>query len=296
MSRFGVVLSSGGGRGIFAHTGFMTALDKLDVRISALSGCSAGAIVGGVLASGTSVSDWANATRNARSDRYWTPRSVVQLLYSFGFRQGRGIGGLSETAAAIRFLTENLAVRNFEECVYPFSSVAMNLGTGANTTFDEGPLAPAMMASAAIPGFYEPVEIDGQYYTDGAIIDLAPAEAICCRYGMEVLLIHHTAQHDYSTKELEQAFEEPWTIVKVLQRLIFRRRPWYATGDPRSICACPCGCGAVIVVLEPRLPELTWPIVAAAADILSAAHSNTLTQLAPVLETLRTRPRSLLSA
>lgn len=295
MSRFGVVLSSGGGRGVFAHTGFMKALDELRIEISALSGSSAGAIVGGIVASGTHVSDWADTLTNVRPNQYWTPRSLFRLLYSFGFRKGLGIGGLSDTTAAIRFLSKNLLVENFEECVCPFSSVAMNLGTGESTTFDEGPIAPGIMASAAIPGFYDPVEIDGQYFSDGAIIDLAPAEAICCRYGMDVLLVHHTAQHDYTPEELERSFKEPWTIVKILQRLIFRRRPWYATGSPRSTFACPCGCRAVIVVLEPGLPQLSWPITGAAADILDTAHANALAQLAPILETLRTEPRSLLA-
>ena len=155
--------------------------------------------------------------------------------------------------------------------------------------------APRIMASAAIPGFYDPVEIDGQYFSDGAIIDLAPADAICCRYGMEVLLVHHTAQHDYSPEELERSFMESWTIVRILQRLIFRRRPWYATGNPRSIFACPCGCRAVIVVLEPRPPQLSWPISGVAAEIIDAAHANALTQLAPILETLRDKPRSLVA-
>lgn len=31
--RLGVILSSGGIRGVFAHTGFMRALQKLDTRI-----------------------------------------------------------------------------------------------------------------------------------------------------------------------------------------------------------------------------------------------------------------------
>lgn len=51
--KVGVVLSSGGGREVFAHTGFLLALEQLGVEISAIAGCSAGALVGGVYASGT---------------------------------------------------------------------------------------------------------------------------------------------------------------------------------------------------------------------------------------------------
>ncbi len=50
--RIGVVLSSGGVRGVYAHTGFLLALERLCTPIAASAGCSAGAVVGGVAASG----------------------------------------------------------------------------------------------------------------------------------------------------------------------------------------------------------------------------------------------------
>jgi NTE family protein len=272
----------------------MSALDDLEIQISASAGCSAGAVVGGVLASGTDVRDWADELSRVRTDQYWTPRSFIKLLFSFGFQKGQGISGLSDTAAAVRFLSENLLVETFQECVYPFFSVAMNLGTGESVIFRDGPLALGMMASAAIPGFYEPVEIGGQYFTDGAIIDLAPAEAICCRYDLDVLLVHHAAQHNYSSEELNRAFNGHWTMVKIMQRLVFRQRPWYATGQPRSIHRCPCGCNAIVVVVEPQLPELAWPLAGGAVDILDVAHSHAISQLQPILEALRTEPHSLI--
>lgn len=55
--RIGVVLSSGGGRGVFAHTGFMWALSEIGIEVRAMAGCSAGALVGGILASGTTLED-----------------------------------------------------------------------------------------------------------------------------------------------------------------------------------------------------------------------------------------------
>lgn len=292
--KIGVVLSSGGSRGVFGHTGFMSALETLELQVSASAGCSAGALVGGVLASGSDVQDWTKAITHVRAGQYWTPSSSWRLFYGLSVNKGRGLRGLSDTTAAVRFLSERLLVKTFQECIYPFSAVAMNLGTGEKVMFNEGPLALSIMASAAMPGLYAPVEIDGQYFTDGAIIDLAPAEAICCRYDLDVLLVHHVAQRDYSSYELERAFDQPWTIVNILHRLIYRRRPWYATGEPRSIHPCPCGCKAVVVVVEPKLPELAWPLTSGAETILQAAQEHTVAQLQPILESLRAEPRALL--
>lgn len=295
MSKFGVVLSSGGGRGVFAHSGFMSALGKLEIPLVASAGCSAGAIVGGVLASGSGIDDWTNALRSVRIEQFWTPRPYWQLVYIFGFRKGQGIAGLSDTSAAIRFLAESLRVDTFEECIYPFAAIALNIGSGRSVIFREGPLALGMMASAAVPGFYDPVKIGDQYYTDGAIVDLAPGSAICCRYDLDVLLVHHTAQVNYLNEELGRAFEEPWTMAKIMQRAIFRRRPWYTTGQPLSIHACPCGCKAIIVVIEPALPELSWPLTSDAAHIIDLARSHALSQLEPILEPLHAKPHSLLA-
>lgn len=90
-SRIGVVLSSGGGRGVFGHTGFMLALDVLGVPIHASAGCSAGAVVGGVVASGSNIRDWADALAHVSAEEFWTPRSRLRLLYDLGFRSGRGV-------------------------------------------------------------------------------------------------------------------------------------------------------------------------------------------------------------
>jgi predicted acylesterase/phospholipase RssA len=292
--KIGVVLSSGGGRGVFGHTGFMSALEKLGIPISASSGCSAGAIVGGVLASGSPIEEWKSAVTRVRTRQYWTPRSAWKLYYSLTVQKGRGLKGLSDTAAAVGFLQENLRVDRFEECLYPFSAVAVNLGTSEKATFREGPLALGMMASAAMAAFFDPVEIDGQFFSDGAVIELAPADAICCQHGLDVLIVHHVAQRDYKSEQLEQAFNEPWTVVSILHRLIYRQRPWYTTGQPRSILACPCGCKAVIVILEPTLPELVWPLVRGGEDILRAAEAQALEQIQAIREPLFSEPRKLL--
>jgi predicted acylesterase/phospholipase RssA len=120
----------------------MAALESLDIQVSASSGCSAGAVVGGVMASGANIQDWTEAVTHASSAQFWTPRSAIQLLYSLGLKQGRELSGLSDTTAAIRFLTEQLAAGTFEECIYPFSAVAVNLGDCRKVVFDKGPLAP----------------------------------------------------------------------------------------------------------------------------------------------------------
>ena len=173
-ARIGVVLSSGGGRGVYAHTGFLLALERMGIDIRASAGCSAGAVVGGVAASGTDLQRWAHTITQVARREFWTPDSLPRFLWHMSVRRGRGYTGLSSTDTAIDFCRRNLAVQSFSECRYPFYAVAVDLGRGRKVVFASGELASRMMASAAMPVLYRPVKIDGEYYCDGALIELAP--------------------------------------------------------------------------------------------------------------------------
>jgi predicted acylesterase/phospholipase RssA len=294
-SRIGVVLSSGGGRGVYAHTGFLLALEQLGIQVAAIAGCSAGALVGGVAASGADLHRWAEAIARVRTQEYWTPDSWLRFFWQFAVRKGRGYTGLSGTDAAVEFCRRNLAVQTFEECPVPFYTMAMNLGRRTKVLFAKGDLAPRVMASAAIPVLYRPVEIDGELYTDGAVIELAPTEALCCRHRLDALIIHHTAVYREGPTGLAHALMQPWSLVEILNLLLYRQRPWYLAGKPLNFARCPAGCGAPIIVLEPDLPDLTWPLAEGGVQVQHAAIEQTERLLRPYLEALRTNPGQLLA-
>lgn len=294
--RVGVVLSSGGGRGVYAHTGFLLALEQLGVSICASAGCSAGAVVGGVAASGTQLDDWAQAIARVSQRDFWTPDSLPRFVWQVAVRRGRGYTGLSSTGAAISFCRRNLAVQTFEQCRYPFYAVAMSLGRGREVTFSAGELAPRMMASAAMPALYRPVEIDGDFYCDGALVNLAPMDAICCRHRLDALIIHHVAHRYDQPGGIEKSLGRRWTLAEISARLLFHRRPWYLSDERLALRHCPCGCGAVIVVVEPDLPELGWPLTQGGQKVQQAALAQTLALLQPYADALLTDPRARLPA
>ncbi len=279
---------------MFAHTGFMIALRDLELDITASAGCSAGAVVGGIIASGTDLDDWTDVVSNIHTAEFWNPVSTWTLLYRLLVERGCGLTGISDTSVAMRFIDSQLRAKKFEDCIYPFSTIAVDLATVEKRIFSAGPLTPAIMASAAIPGFYTPVNIDDRLYCDGAIYELAPAEAICCRYNLDVVIVHHVQHQDLTQESLDLAIMQPWTMISILQRLVVRTRPWYSTGEAISINSCPCGCDAVVVVVEPVLPELLWPMTKRGHDVLVAARHHAQENLGPVLDRLQESPRSLL--
>lgn len=272
--RIGVVLSSGGARGVYAHTGFLQALQQLEIKISAVAGCSAGALVGGIYASGTSLDQWATVLANVHPRNFWKPDSKLRFLWNMAIRQGRGYTGLSETETAINFIKQQLSAETFSDCKIPFHSLAMNLTRGVKTFFGRGELAPRIMASAAIPVLYRPVEIDGELFSDGATLDLAPTDAICCKYDLDILIVHHTAVHRQGKAGLQHILTQPWSLLKILYLQLYSERPWYLVDKLVNETRCQCGCGALVLVLKPELPELGWPLKGNALALQEAARTQ----------------------
>lgn len=295
-ARIGVVLSSGGGRGVFAHTGFLLALEKLGIEVAAVAGCSAGALVGGVYASGTDLSRWTESIVNAHTREYWVSDSWLRFFWHMIVRKGRGYSGFSDAGAAIEFIRRNLSAHRFEACRVPFYSLAMNLTRNSKTLFLQGELAPCIMASAAMPVLYRPVEIDGEWYSDGATIELAPTEAICCKHGLDALIVHHTSVHREGAEGLAWALKQPWSLIEILYLLLYRQRPWYLSDQALTFHQCPGGCGALVIVIEPDLPELHWPLNRGGPEIQAAAMAQTLRLLQPHEEVLKNAPCQLTRA
>ena len=86
--------------------------------------------------------------------------------------------GLFNQHAIDAFLTRLLQgpgrTNDFRKLSRKLFLVATNLDTGASVTFgtpgrDHVPITKAIEASAALPGLFPPVEIDGEHYVDGAL-------------------------------------------------------------------------------------------------------------------------------
>jgi len=291
--KVGVVLSSGGGRGVFAHTGFLLALEKLGMEIGAIAGCSAGALVGGIYASGSDIRVWEKTIAQVQTKEYWTPDSWWRLFWQMLAHRGRGYTGLSDNKAAIEFIRRNLSAPTFETCRIPFYSLATNLTQGTKTLFSSGDLASRIMASAAMPVLYRPVNIEGELFCDGATIELSSPEAICCRHHLDALIVHHVAGNREGPESLQHALQKPWTLVEILNLLLYRNRPWYLSNQALAFHHCRCGCGIPVLVVEPNLPELIWPLSKGGVEVQLSAKQQAEELLGPHIEMLQTDPKKL---
>ena len=151
------VLSGGGIRGA-AHLGVLRAFREAGTVPSAISGTSAGALIGALIADG------------------WTPEEVKGMFLEELRRPRLMRKPILVSKRIETFLRRALRHTYFEELSIPLHVTATDLEKGGQHIFSSGELIPALMASCAIPMVFPPVQVNGVYYVDGGISNNLPVE------------------------------------------------------------------------------------------------------------------------
>jgi len=105
-----------------------------------------------------------------RDDVYRTGRLHGPWLY---LQQREGVyanSGLRE------IIEKGFPYERLEDAVLPLEVVATSLADGGERWFTSGPATEAILASAAMPAIFPPVEIDGEKYIDGGVVDNVPIQ------------------------------------------------------------------------------------------------------------------------
>lgn len=183
---FSLVLSAGF-FGFFAHTGVLLGLEQAGLRARRVIGVSAGAIAGGLWASGIPASELEVALIGLRRADFWDPSWR-------GWERDGDPGtrwGLLRGRKLDRLLGELLAstgVERIEDCAVPFAPVTHDLFARRTVVHREGALRPIIRASAALPGMFGPVRVEGRLHADGGISDRSGLGALARD---ERALYHH---------------------------------------------------------------------------------------------------------
>ena len=79
--------------------------------------------------------------------------------------------GLLRGERFVNKVSELLGEDSFEACKIPVSVSVFHLRTRTTRVIESGRLAPAICASCAVPGLFQPMRIDGARYWDGGVLD-----------------------------------------------------------------------------------------------------------------------------
>ncbi|WP_189762744.1 patatin-like phospholipase family protein [Streptomyces xanthochromogenes] len=214
--RCAFVLGGGGALGAY-EVGMLRALIEAGIRPDLVVGTSVGAINGAAIAAEP------------------TMRAVTQLGELWGSlgRSGVFSGSVLQrlrlaarnrthvySSAPLRELLETwLPARRIEDLDVPFQCVAAGIESAAEHWFTQGPLVPAVMASCAVPGLLPPLEVDGEHFFDGGLINSIPVGRAVAAGARTVYVLQ--------VGRIEQPLQvprAPWEVASVAFEIARRHR------------------------------------------------------------------------
>jgi len=163
----------GGGRWGAVEVGMIKALDEVGIVPDLILGTSIGAFNGAVIA------DYPGREGVDRLTGFWEEVTGTDLLQTGFFDRALRVATLKPAlhdTIELRRLVEHAIhpETRIEDLHTPFQCVAASIENFAEHWFDSGPLVDAVLASSAVPALFPPVEIDGEHFYDGGLVDSVP--------------------------------------------------------------------------------------------------------------------------
>jgi NTE family protein len=166
------VLSGGAGLGAI-QVGMLQALYERGIRPDVIVGTSAGALNGAFIASRpqtvATAAELADVWCRLRRGQAFPLNPLTGLLGFLGARDH-----LVPASGLRRLIARHIEDERLEETAIPLHVVAVDVITGEELRLSSGPLAEAILASAAIPAVLPPVEWGDRTLMDGGVANNTP--------------------------------------------------------------------------------------------------------------------------
>lgn len=273
--RIGLALGAGGANGL-AHIEMLEVLEKLELRPHRIAGSSIGAVIGALFASGMSaaeIRELANSAFVGENHDLMGPLISEQALTWLELVELEvGSGGLLDSQRILSHFYHSISTTRFADLDIRLDVVAGDLWEKKQVVLNNGPLLPAIQASMAIPGIFEPVHIDGRVLIDGGTVNPVPWDLLFedCSIVIGVDVSGVRSQPESGDTGY---FENLFNSVKVMQNAIVREKMRHRKPD---------------ILIAPRIMDIRALEFYKAADVFKQAK--------PAKEELENELRTLLAA
>lgn len=267
MKKLGLALGGGGARGL-AHIGILRVLERENIPVGVITGCSIGAIIGGLYAyyhNADKVEEHVRAmlTGEAIDDldleifRSIEHKTMTEQLFDYMNSVRRYFSMLKTLnqpaiygREEIDRIFEDFPDVDFSELKIRFATIATDLYSGREIVLDEGKLKQAVIASASIPGIFPPMEIDDLLLIDGGATDTIPVQVVKGQGAQYVLAIDVSKDID-DLSELDNGL-----------KIIYRAEDivtWHLTQERLA---------GVDILISPNVKRYSWAAIEKMDEII----------------------------
>ncbi len=217
MQKTAFVLGGGGVLGA-VEVGMLRALLERDIVPDLVLGTSVGALNGALVARDPSIAVidrlvalW-TAVGESRDVYPTQPLKTVRRAVSSGTH-------VFSSAPLQERLQEEFGDVTFEELAVQFQVCAASIERAAEHWFTSGPVVPAIMASAAVPGLLPPAKVGDEHFLDGGIVNSIPVGR-AAHLGASRIFVLQVGRIDRPLT----APKRPWEVARVSFEIARRHR------------------------------------------------------------------------
>jgi NTE family protein len=192
------------------------ALEEAGIKPDLILGASIGAFNGAVIA------DHPGAEGVERLIGFWEEVTGAGLFRTRFFDRALRVATLKPAlheTSELRKLVEHAIHPDtqIEDLHVPFQCVAASIEAVTDHWFDSGPLVDAVLASSAVPALFPPMEIDGEHFYDGGLVDSIPlGRAI--RLGADAIYVLQVGRMESPLRPPQRLYEAALISFEIARR------------------------------------------------------------------------------
>lgn len=205
--KVGLALGAGGLRGM-AHVGVLRVLERENIPIDCIAGCSIGSMIGALYCAGLDAETIYKLAKHLKR-RHWLDFVMPKM----------GVIAGDKVLAMMRLLTQQ---KHFNQLQKPLAVVATDLINGKEIVFKEGEVAPAVRASISVPGVFIPFQWQDMLLVDGAVLNPTPIDVVR-NMGADIVIAVDLARKG-APSPITNLFDVMIESINIMERQIFNQR------------------------------------------------------------------------
>lgn len=221
--KVGLVLIGGSLKGIYGHTGIISALDELNelsIKPDVILGASAGAVIASFYAAGLSKTTMYRKMVDLKADDFIDLHPRWRLLYEFIIRKAKNFTGFIIGNKLEAYIQDALKDKDdFNKMHIPLYIAATSLDTYDLSLFHTGAISDKVRASTSIPMLFMPKKIGKANYIDGAVVkERLPQALLDVEPDLDLIIVSNFS-HEHVSVDENYLENEKLPILEIVRRV-----------------------------------------------------------------------------